>query len=216
MAEITAALVKQLRERTGAGMMECKKALIESKGNLDEGEVWLRKTGIASASKKASRSTKQGLIGTYIHAGGQLGVMVEIDCESDFVARTDDFKELVHDISMHIAATDPRFIRKEDVSQEVIDKERDIQRCRAIKEGKPPAVAEKMVEGRMSKFYEEICLLEQPFVKEPAISVGQLVKTKIAKLGENIAVARFIRFKVGETTAEPATEAAGEDQAAAG
>jgi len=162
----------------------------------------LRKWGIASAGKKASRSTKQGLIGTYIHAGGQLGVMVEIDCESDFVARTDDFKELVHDISMHIAATDPRFIRKEDVTQETIDKERDIQRDRAIREGKPPAVAEKMVEGRMNKFYEEICLLEQPFVKEPTMSVGQLVKTKIAKLGENISVARFVRFKVGETAAD--------------
>jgi elongation factor Ts len=211
MAEITATLVKQLRERTGAGMMECKKALVESNGGLEEGEVLLRKWGIASAGKKASRSTKQGLIGTYIHAGGQLGVMVEIDCESDFVARTDDFKELVHDISMHIAATDPRFIRKEDVSQEVIDKERDIQRARAINEGKPPAVAEKMVEGRMSKFYEEICLLEQPFVKEPTMSVGQLVKTKIAKLGENITVARFVRFKVGGATAEPG----GEDRAAA-
>lgn len=210
MAEITAALVKQLRERTGAGMMECKKALVESKGGIEEGEVLLRKWGIASASKKASRTTKQGLIGTYIHAGGQLGVMVEIDCESDFVARTDDFKELVHDISMHIAATDPRFIRKEDVTQEAIDKERDIQRARAINEGKPPAVAEKMVEGRMNKFYEEICLLEQPFVKEPTMTVGQLVKTKIAKLGENISVARFIRFKVGETAAEPS----GEEQAA--
>jgi len=202
MAEITAALVKQLRERTGAGMMECKKALVESKGDLGEGEVLLRKWGIASAGKKSSRTTKQGLIGTYIHAGGQLGVMVEIGCESDFVARTDDFKELVHDISMHIAATDPRFIRKEDVTQETIDKERDIQRARAINEGKPPAVAEKMVEGRMNKFYEEICLLEQPFVKEPTMTVGQLVKTKIAKLGENITVARFVRFKVGGTSAD--------------
>jgi elongation factor Ts len=215
MAEITAALVKQLRERTGAGMMECKKALVEAKGVIEDGEVLLRKWGIASAGKKASRTTKQGLIGTYIHAGGQLGVMVEIDCESDFVARTDDFKELVHDISMHIAATDPRFIRKEDVTQEVIDKERDIQRGRAINEGKPPAVAEKMVEGRMNKFYEEICLLEQPFVKEPTMTVGQLVKTKIAKLGENISVARFIRFKVGETITDisPA-EPGGEEQAA--
>jgi elongation factor Ts len=216
MAEITAALVKQLRERTGAGMMECKKALVEAKGNLEEAEVLLRKWGIASASKKSSRSTKQGLIGTYIHAGGQLGVMVEIGCESDFVARTDDFKELVHDISMHIAATDPRFIRKEDVTQEVIDKERDIQRDRAIHEGKPPAVAEKMVEGRMNKFYEEICLLEQPFVKEPTMTVGQLVKTKIAKLGENITVARFIRFKVGGSAADTnKAEPGGEDQAAA-
>ncbi len=208
MAEVNAAIVKQLRERTGAGMMECKKALVEAKGNLDEGEVLLRKWGIASASKKAARTTKQGLIGTYIHAGGQLGVMVEVNCESDFVARTDDFKELVHDVAMHIAAADPRFISKEDVTQDVIDKERDIQRARALNEGKPPNVAEKMIEGRMAKFYEEICLLEQPFVKEPTITVGQLVKTKIAKLGENMGVARFSRFKVGETTiTEPSGEA---------
>jgi elongation factor Ts len=207
MAEISAALVKQLRERTGAGMMECKKALQAANGSLDEGETWLRKQGIASAGKKAGRATKQGLVSTYIHAGGQLGVMVEVNCESDFVARTDDFKELVHDIAMHIAATDPKFIRKEDVIQEVMDKERDIQRARALNEGKPPAVVDKMIEGRMNKFYEEICLLEQPFVKEPTVSVGQLVKTKIAKLGENISVARFTRFKVGETAPEAAEEA---------
>jgi elongation factor Ts len=208
MAEISAAIVKQLRERTGAGMMECKKALQATNGNIEEGETWLRKQGIASAGKKAGRATKQGLVSTYIHAGGQLGVMVEINCESDFVARTDDFKELAHDIAMHIAATDPRFTRKEDVTQEVMDKERDIQRARALNEGKPPAVVDKMIEGRMNKFYEEICLLEQPFVKEPTISVGQLVKTKIAKLGENISVARFVRFKVGETAAD-----SGEEQA---
>ena len=212
MAEITAALVKELRERTGAGMMECKKALSASNGNLDEGETWLRKQGIASAGKKAGRATKQGLIGTYIHAGGQLGVMVEVNCESDFVARTDDFKELVHDIAMHIAATDPKFIRKEDVTGEVMDKERDIQRARALNEGKPPAVVEKMIEGRMNKFYEEICVLEQPFVKEPTMSVGQLIKTKIAKLGENISLARFIRFKVGETAAETPEEQATQAQ----
>jgi elongation factor Ts len=214
MADITATLVKQLRERTGAGMMECKKALVEAKGSLEEGETLLRKWGIASASKKASRSTKQGLIGTYIHAGGQLGVMVEVNCESDFVARTDDFKELVHDVSMHIAAADPRFIRKEDVTQDVIDKEKDIQRARAINEGKPPHVAEKMIEGRMGKFFEEICLLEQPFVKEPSVTVGQLVKTKISKLGENITIARFSRFKVGETTAAEAPGEAAEPVAA--
>lgn len=212
MAEISATLVKQLRERTGAGMMECKKALTASNGSLDEGETWLRKQGIASAGKKAGRATKQGLVSTYIHAGGQLGVMVEINCESDFVARTDDFKELAHDVAMHIAATDPRFIRKEDVTQEVMDKERDIQRARALNEGKPPAVVDKMIEGRMNKFYEEICLLEQPFVKEPTISVGQLVKTKIAKLGENISVARFVRFKVGETAAESGEEQAAQSQ----
>jgi len=206
MAEITAALVKQLRERTGAGMMECKKALVEANGSLDEAEVLLRKWGIASAHKKSSRSTKQGLIGSYIHAGGQLGVLVEVDCESDFVARTDDFKELVHELAMHIAAADPRFIRKEDVTADVLEKERDIQRARAMNEGKPPAVAEKMIEGRMNKFYEEICLLEQPWVKEPTLTIGQLVKTKIAKLGENIVIARFVRFKVGETAAESAAQ----------
>jgi elongation factor Ts len=202
MADVTATLVKQLRERTGAGMMECKKALVAANGDLAEGEVWLRKHGIATAEKKASRAARQGLIATYIHAGGQLGVMIEVNCESDFVARTDDFKELVHDVAMHIAAADPRFIRKEDVTQEVIDKERDIQRARALNEGKPPAVVDKMIEGRMAKFYEEMCLLEQPFVKEPTLTVGQLVKTKIAKLGENMVVARFARFKVGETAVE--------------
>src|ERR1700704_4599583 len=199
MAEITAALVKQLRELTGAGMMECKSALVESKGDLGEAEVVLRKRGIASAGKKASRATQQGLIGTYIHHGGQLGVLVEINCESDFVARTDDFQELIHDVAMHIAAADPKFIRKEDVSAELMAKERDIQKARVIAEGKPEAIADKIVEGRMSKFYEEVCLLEQPFVKEATLTVGQLVKTKIAKLGENISVARFVRFKVGDT-----------------
>jgi elongation factor Ts len=201
MADITAQLVKDLRERTGAGMMECKKALVETKGDIGEAEVWLRKHGIASAAKKASRATKQGLMGSYIHHGGQLGVLVEVNCESDFVARTDDFKELVHDIAMHIAAADPRFIRKEDVTQDVLDKERDIQKERAKNEGKPEKMLEKIAEGRMQKFYEEVCLLEQPFVKEATLTVGQLVKTKIAKLGENITIARFVRFKVGDVAA---------------
>jgi len=213
MAEITAALVKDLRERTGAGMMECKKALVEANGDLAEAEVVLRKHGIASAGKKASRATKQGLIGSYIHHGGQLGVMVEVNCESDFVARTEDFKELVHDIAMHIAAADPRFIRKEDVTDEVIEKEKDIQRARALLEGKPEKMVDKIVEGRMSKFFEEICLMEQPFVKEATLTVGQLVKTKIAKLGENISVSRFIRFKVGDVAA---MEAGNENPAVAG
>jgi elongation factor Ts len=210
MAEITAALVKDLRERTGAGMMECKKALVETKGDIGDAEVWLRKHGIASAAKKASRATKQGLIGSYIHHGGQLGVLVEVNCESDFVARTDDFKELVHDVAMHIAAADPKFIRKEDVTQEVMDKEREIQRARALLEGKPEKMVDKIVEGRLNKFYEEVCLLEQPFVKEATLTVGQLVKTKIAKLGENIGIARFVRFKVGDVAA---MEAGHEDAA---
>jgi elongation factor Ts len=201
MAAITAQLVKDLRERTGAGMMECKTALVEAKGDLAEAEVVLRKRGIASAGKKASRVTRQGLIGSYIHHGGQLGVMVEVNCESDFVARTDDFQELVHDIAMQVAAADPRFITKDDVTPEVLAQEKDIQAARALLEGKPEKMIDKIVEGRMSKFYEEVCLLEQPFVKDGSLTVGQVVKIKIAKLGENISVARFVRFKVGDAAA---------------
>ena len=210
MAEVTAILVKDLRERTGAGMMECKKALVEAKGDIGEAEVLLRKWGIASAGKKSSRATRQGLIGSYIHHGGQLGVLVEVNCESDFVARTDDFKELVHDLAMHIAAADPRFIRKEDVAADVLDKEKEIARARALGEGKPEKVLDKIVEGRIQKFYEEVCLLDQPFVKDATLSVGQLVKTKIAKLGENMSIARFVRFKVGDVAAMEA----GSDNAA--
>jgi elongation factor Ts len=200
MAEITATQVKQLRERTGAGMMECKSALNEAKGDLSEAEVVLRKRGIASAGKKASRTTKQGMVGTYIHAGAQLGVLVEVNCESDFVARTDDFQELVRDIAMHIAATDPQFIRREEVTAAALEKEKEIQLARAINEGKPANIAAKIVEGRMSKFYEEVCLYDQPFVKDNAVTIDQLIKTKIAKLGENISVSRFARFKVGDGT----------------
>src|SRR5690349_3592877 len=214
MAEITAQLVKQLRERTGAGMMECKKALVESNGDVEAGVVVLRKRGIASADKKSSRATRQGLIGSYIHHGGQIGVMVEVNCESDFVARTDDFKELVHDIAMHIAAADPRYIRKEDVDEATLEKEREIARDRARAEGKPEKVLDRIVEGRLAKFYEEVCLLEQPFVKENTLSIGQLIKTKIAKLGENMSVARFTRFKVGDTAAaEPGAESPAEASA---
>jgi elongation factor Ts len=198
MADINASLVKQLRERTGAGMMECKSALTESKGDIAEAEVVLRKRGIASAGKKSSRTTKQGTVGSYIHAGAQLGVLIEVNCESDFVARTDDFQELVRDIAMHIAAADPQFVRKEDVTAAAIEKEKDIQRARALNEGKPEKMVDKIVEGRMAKFYEEICLYEQPFVKENTITIDQLIKTKIAKLGENISVSRFARFKVGD------------------
>jgi elongation factor Ts len=199
MPEITAQLVKELRDRTGAGMMECKSALKETNGDVAEAETVLRKRGIASASKKATRTTKQGVIGTYIHPGAQLGVLVEVNCESDFVARTDDFSELVKDLAMQIAAADPQFIRREDVTSAALDKEKDIQRARALAEGKPEKIVDKIVEGRMSKFYEEICLLEQPFVKENTIKVEDLIKAKIAKLGENIAVARFVRFKVGDS-----------------
>jgi elongation factor Ts len=200
--EISAQLVKQLRDRTGAGMMECKSALVDAKGDLGEAEVVLRKRGIASASKKSSRTTKQGVIASYIHPGAQLGVLVEVNCESDFVARTDDFQTLVHDLAMQIAAADPQFIRKEDVTPAVLEKERDIQRARAIGEGKPEKMADKIVEGRLNKFYEEVCLYEQPFIKENTTTVADLIKTKIAKLGENIAVSRFVRFKVGDTAEE--------------
>lgn len=198
MAEITAALVKELRERTGAGMMECKKALVATDGNLDEAVVWLRKKGIASAEHKASRTTAQGLIGTYVHPGGQLGVMIEVNCESDFVARTDDFQDLVKDLAMQVAAADPKYLKRENVPAEALEKEREIQKARAIAEGKPEKVAEKIVEGRMGKYYEEVCLYDQPFVKENTLTIDQLIKTKIAKLGENISVARFARFKVSE------------------
>ena len=205
MAEITAQLVKQLREKTSAGMMECKKALEEAKGNLEEAEVVLRKRGMASAAKKSSRSTKQGSIGTYIHPGAQLGVMVEVNCESDFVARTDDFQELVRDLAMHIAAADPLVVRREEVTEAILNKERDIARDRAKNEGKPEKIIDRIIEGRIEKYYEEVVLLEQPFVKESSITVKDLINQKIAKLGENISVSRFARMKVGETqSAEPA------------
>jgi elongation factor Ts len=198
MAEISAKLVKELRDRTGAGMMECKSALVEANGNVAEAEIILRKRGISSAAKKATRATRQGVIGSYIHAGSQLGVLVEVNCESDFVARTTDFQELVKDVAMQIAAADPQFIRKEDVTAEVLEKEKSIQRARAIQEGKPEKMADKIVEGRMQKFYEEICLYEQPFIRENSTTIADLIKAKIAKLGENISVSRFVRFKVGE------------------
>ncbi|HXP84346.1 MAG TPA: translation elongation factor Ts [Bryobacteraceae bacterium] len=197
--EISAQLVKQLRERTGAGMMECKSALVEAKGDLGEAEVVLRKKGIASAAKKSGRAAKQGVIGTYIHPGAQLGVLIEVNCESDFVARTEDFQALVHDLAMQVAAADPQFVRKEEVTQAVLDKERDIQRARALAEGKPEKMVDKIVDGRMAKYYEEVCLYEQPFIKENTTTIADVIKAKIAKLGENISVSRFVRFKVGDT-----------------
>ena len=179
-------------------MMDCKQALTEAKGDLEAAVVVLRKKGVSVAAKKATRVTSEGSVASYIHAGGKIGVLVEVNCESDFVARTDDFKGLVHDIAMHIAATDPRFIRKEDVTAEALEKEKDIYRDQAAKTGKPAPVVEKIVEGKMSKFYEEVCLLEQPFIKDQTISISQLIAAKIGKLGENIAVRRFARFKVGD------------------
>src|SRR5437016_12961055 len=191
MANISASQVKELREKTGAPMMDCKQALTEAKGSLEEAIVLLRKKGVSVAAKKATRVTSEGSVAQYIHAGGKIGVLVEVNCESDFVARTDDFKELVHDVAMHIAATDPKFVRKEDVTKADFEREKDIYLSQAMASGKPAHIAEKMVTGKMEKFYEEVCLYEQPFIKDQTISIGQLIATKIGKLGENIAVRRF-------------------------
>ncbi|MDR3764546.1 MAG: translation elongation factor Ts [Acidobacteriota bacterium] len=205
MAEITASMVKELREKSGAPMMDCKKALTEAGGNVEEAMVILRKRGMASAAKKAARATSEGVVTSYIHAGGKIGVLLEVNCESDFVARTNEFQGLVHDISMHIAAVDPRYVRKEDVTPSDLDREKDIYRAQAAATGKPQAVVEKIVEGKMAKFYEEVCLLDQPFIKEQSVSIQQLIATVIGKLGENITVRRFARFKVGEATETVAT-----------
>jgi len=186
-------------------MMDCKQALTDAKGDLDQAVVLLRKRGVSVAAKKASRATSEGAVESYIHAGGKIGVLVEVNCESDFVARTEDFKELIHDIAMHIAASDPKFVRKEDVTPDAYEREKDIYRAQAAATGKPPQVVEKIVEGKMSKFYEEVCLYEQPFIKDQTVSIAQLIATKIGKLGENIAVRRFSRFKVGEAGATIAT-----------
>ena len=195
---ISAAQVKDLRDLTGAPMMDCKKALTEANGDTEKAIIILRKRGAAVAQKKATRVTSEGSVAHYIHAGGKIGVLVEVNCESDFVARTDDFKELVHDIAMHIAASDPKYIRKEDVSAADFEREKEIYRAQAIASGKPANIAEKMVTGRMEKFYQEVCLYEQPFIKDQTHSVAQLISTKIGKLGENISVRRFARFKVGD------------------
>ena len=215
MANISATQVKELREKTGAPMMDCKQALTEAKGNLEDAVVILRKKGVSVAAKKAARVTSEGSVASYIHAGGKIGVLVEVNCESDFVARTDDFKELVHDIAMHIAASDPKFVRKEDVTKADFDRERDIYISQAVASGKPQHIAEKMVAGKMEKFYEEVCLLEQPFIKDQTINISQLMAAKIGKLGENIAVRRFARFKVGEATATVAFVSAKTDESEA-
>ncbi|MDQ1453670.1 MAG: elongation factor Ts [Acidobacteriaceae bacterium] len=196
--KIDAKQVKELREKSGAPMGDCLKALQESKGDMEQAFVVLRKRGMASAQKKASRSTNEGAVGTYIHAGGKIGVLVELNCESDFVARTEDFQELLKDIAMHIAATDPRYVRKENVTAEDMEREKDIYRAQAAATGKPAPVVEKIVEGKMSKFYEEVCLLDQPFIKEQSMTIAQLIAQKVGKLGENITVRRFARFKVGD------------------
>jgi elongation factor Ts len=213
--KIDAKQVKQLRESSGAPMGDCLKALQESKGDMEEAFVILRKRGMASAAKKASRTTNEGAVGTYIHAGGKIGVLLEVNCESDFVARTADFQELLKDIAMHVAATDPRYIRREDVTAEDLEREKDIYRAQAAATGKPALVIEKIVEGKMSKFYEEVCLLDQPFIKEQSMSITQLIAQKVGKLGENITVRRFARFKVGDPNWTVATVKATADDAQA-
>jgi elongation factor Ts len=195
---ISATQVKELREKTGAPMMDCKKALVDAKGDHEQAIILLRKRGASIAERKAGRMTSEGAVASYIHAGGKIGVLLEVNCESDFVARTDDFKELVHDIAMHIAASDPKFVRKEDVTEVDFAREKEIYLAQAVASGKPANIAEKMVAGKMEKFYEEVCLLEQPFIRDQTVSIGQLIATKIGKLGENIAVRRFARFKVGD------------------
>jgi elongation factor Ts len=191
-------MVKELRERTGAGMMDCKNALNETKGDMEAAVDALRKKGLAAAAKKSSRITAEGAVGSYIHAGGKLGVLVEVNCETDFVARTDQFLELVRDIAMHIAAAEPRFVRREEVTPEVLEREQAIFRDQALASGKPANVVEKIVAGKIEKYYSEFVLLEQPFVKNPDQTVTQLIAEKVGKIGENIQVRRFARFKMGE------------------
>jgi elongation factor Ts len=195
--KIDAKLVKELREKSGAPMGDCLKALQETKGDMEEAFVVLRKRGMASAQKKAARATNEGAVGTYIHAGGKIGVLVELDCESDFVARTPDFQELLKEIAMHVAASDPRYVRREDVTAEDLEREKDIYRAQAAATGKPEKVIAQIVEGKMAKFYEEVCLLEQPFIKDQAVTIRELIAQRVGKLGENITVRRFARFKVG-------------------
>lgn len=199
---ITAAQVKNLREKTGAGMMECKAALTEANGNIDDAITLLRKRGLAHAAKRAGRSTQQGMVGSYIHMGGKIGVLVEVNCESDFVARTEHFQQLVKDIAMHVAAANPTYLRREDVPADVLEGEKSIYRAQFEGSGKPAPVIEKIVEGKLGSFYEQVCLLDQPFVREPALTVLQLVQQAIAKTGENVAVSRFCRFKLGEGAAD--------------
>jgi elongation factor Ts len=197
--EITAAMVKKLRDATGAGMMECKAALTEANGDLEAATTLLRKRGLAAAGKKAGRSTSEGLVGHYIHMGGKIGVLVEVNCESDFVARTDKFQELIKELAMHIAAANPTYVRREDVPADIVAREKDIYKDQV--KDKPPQVIDKIVEGKLKSFYEQMCLMEQASVRDPNTTVAQLVQDAIRLLGENIAVRRFVRMKVGEQSA---------------
>jgi elongation factor Ts len=190
--------VKQLRDKTGAGMMECKKALTEANGDMDAAVTILRKAGLAQAAKRAGRATAQGVIGSYIHLGGRIGVLVEVNCESDFVARTDDFTNLVKDVAMHIAAADPKWVRREEVPADAIEKEKAIYRAQMEKENKPAHVIDKIIEGKLGSFYSQFVLLDQPSIRDTAVTISQLVAQASAKTGENIQVSRFVRFRVGE------------------
>ncbi|MHB8276258.1 MAG: translation elongation factor Ts [Candidatus Humimicrobiaceae bacterium] len=198
MAEIKADQVKKLREKSGVGMMECKKALTEACGDMDKAELILRERGLAAASKKSNRTANQGLIESYIHPGSRIGVLLEVNSETDFVARNEQFKELVHNIALHIAAAAPSYISSEDVPAQIIETEKDIYKKQALNEGRPEAVLEKIAEGRLKKFYEENCLLEQLYVKDNDMTINDLVKQSIAKIGENIVIRRFCRFVLGE------------------
>ena len=199
MANITAEQVKQLRDKTGAGMMECKGALTEANGVMDDAVTLLRKRGLAQAAKRAGRATAQGTIGSYIHMGGKIGVLVEVNCESDFVARTEDFNNLVKEVGMHIAAADPKWTRREDVPTEAVEKELAIYRAQMENSGKPAQVLDKIIEGKLGSFYSQFVLLDQPSIRDGGLTIGQLVAAASAKTGENIQVSRFARFRVGET-----------------
>jgi elongation factor Ts len=199
MAEISAAIVKQLREKTGAGMMDCKKALVEVEGNMEKAVEFLRKKGLATAQKRAGRTMSEGIIQSYIHMTGKLGVLVEVNCETDFVAKNEDFQEFAKNIAMHIAASNPLGIKPEDVPEEIIENEKSIYRAQALEMGKPENILDKIVEGKLKKFYQENCLLNQPFVRDPDISIADLMNDLIAKIGENITIKRFVRYQIGES-----------------
>ncbi|MBC7544141.1 MAG: translation elongation factor Ts [Candidatus Sericytochromatia bacterium] len=198
MADISATLVKELRDKTGVGMMDCKKALVETSGDMEKSIEWLRQRGLSQAAKKADRATAEGSVGSYIHLGGKIGVLIEVNCETDFVARNDEFQQMVRDLAMHVAAANPQFVRREDVPAEFIEKEKAVLSGSDDLASKPEAMRAKIVEGRINKFYEQICFMEQAFIKDPNVTVGDFIKGKIAKLGENMGVARFTRYALGE------------------
>lgn len=198
MSEVSAAQVRDLRDKTGAGMMDCKRALSETGGDLEKAVVYLRERGLAAAAKRSSRAASEGTVGSYIHAGGKIGVLIEVNCETDFVARTPEFQNLVKDLAMQVAAANPRYVRREEVPADAIESERSIYRVQASNSGKPAAVVEKIVDGKLEKFYADTCLLEQPFIKDPQRTVGQLVTDAVTHLGENVVLRRFARFQLGE------------------